>query len=523
MGLAGSFFGGSGDILIKVGADVGGAVAGLGDVKGALADTQTTGQKVQAGIRSAAVPAAAALTGLAAAGLACVKSAAAAQESQSKLNDQIKRSTGASDEAIKSTNDWVGAYGKQVAMTKGELNPALANLVRATGDVAEAQKLLVISTDIAAATGKDLASVSGAVGKAYNGSAGALKRLVPSISDAAIKSKDWAQIQKELNKQVGGAAAESAKTTEGQYRSLENSMKGLQVSIGMALLPAFQKLIDVMGPLANLAKAHGDAVAYLGIAVAGGAAAILVINAAMSAAAAISAAYGAAQAVLGSQIVITTAKTIAQAAATVASRAVFLAVRGATIAWTAAQWLLNAALTANPIGLVVAAVVALGVALVIAYRHSATFRQIVASAFQVVRQYGVLMLGPIGLYIKMIQLAWEHSQTFRDIVVAAFNAVKGAIQAVIDLVRNIHWPSAPSWLNKIPHGMTATGGYAYGMPTPVWAGPGLAAETGAGMVVHVSVSGAIDPEATAIQIRRILQRYDRRRGRRPLGGEAPES
>ena len=56
MGLAGSFFGGSGDILIKVGADVTGAVGGLGQVNGALKETQTTGQKVQSGIRSAAVP-----------------------------------------------------------------------------------------------------------------------------------------------------------------------------------------------------------------------------------------------------------------------------------------------------------------------------------------------------------------------------------------------------------------------------------------------------------------------------------
>jgi hypothetical protein len=48
----------------------------------------------------------------------------------------------------------------------------------------------------------------------------------------------------------------------------------------------------------------------------------------------------------------TVASTIAQGAAAAAS----LAVRGATVAATAAQWLLNAALSANPIGLVVAAI-----------------------------------------------------------------------------------------------------------------------------------------------------------------------
>jgi hypothetical protein len=513
-GLGGSFFGGSGDILIKVGADVGGAVSDLGKVNKSLDETQSTGQKVQAGIKSAAVPAAAALTGLAAAGIACVKSAALAEESQAKLNDQIKRSTGASDAAIKSTDEWVGSYGRTVAMTKGELNPALAELVRATGDVAKAQDLLKLSADVSAATGKDLASVTKAVGKAYNGSAGSLKRLVPSISDAAIKSGKWSKIQAELNGQVGGAAAKSAKTTEGQYKILQNTMKGLQVTIGLALLPAFQSMIGIMQPLADLAKEHASIFLILGGTIAALSAAVLIVNAAMAVAAA------------------------------------------ATSAWAAAQWILNAAMSANPIGLIVLAVAALAVGIVVAYRHSATFRAIVggafdackkagllmlapikafggllqsawgyakqfgsiaSAAFRIVRQYGVLMLGPIGLWIKMIQIAWQHSATFRQITVAAFDAVKAAIQAVIDAISSvigaigrIHFPSKPSWL-------PLSAGYS--VPAPYLSAGGLAAETGSGMVVHVSVSGAIDPEATAIQIRRILERYDRRRGRRPLGGE----
>lgn len=515
MGLAGSFFGGSGDILIKVAADVGGAVGDLGKVNSSLKETQTTGQRVQAGIKSAAVPAAAALTGLAAAGIACVKSAALAEESQAKLNDQIKRSTGASDAAIKSTNDWVASYGRTVAMTKGELNPALAELVRSTGEVAKAQDLLKLSADISAATGKDLASVTKAVGKAYNGSAGSLKRLVPSLSDAAIKSGNWAKIQQELNGQVGGAAVKAAESTEGQYKILQNTIKGLQVSIGMALLPVMQQMIDIMQPLADLAKQNSDIVVILAGVIAGLAGAILIVNAAMA---------------------------VAEAA---------------TTAWAAAQWILNAAMSANPIGLIVIAVAALAAGIILAYRHSATFRAIVggafdackkagslmlqpitafigllqsawgfakqfgsiaSAAFRIVREYGVLMLGPIGLWAKLIQVAWQHSQTFRQITVAAFDAVKSAIQAVIDAISSvigaigrIHFPSKPGWLP-----LSAPGGYS--VPAP-YLGPGLAMETGSGMVVNVSVTGAVDPEATAIQIRRILERYDRRRGRRPLGGE----
>src|SRR5690606_41304322 len=56
---------------------------------------------------------------------------------------------------------------------------------------------------------------------------------------------------------------------------------------------------------------------------------------------------------------------------------VMLAIRIATMAWAAAQTALNFVLTANPIGLVIIAIGALVAAVVVAYRHSETFRSIV--------------------------------------------------------------------------------------------------------------------------------------------------
>jgi hypothetical protein len=50
-------------------------------------------------------------------------------------------------------------------------------------------------------------------------------------------------------------------------------------------------------------------------------------------------------------------------------------------AFAAVMWVVDAALNANPIGIVVIALVALGAALVIAYRHSETFRRIVDAAW----------------------------------------------------------------------------------------------------------------------------------------------
>jgi hypothetical protein len=57
--------------------------------------------------------------------------------------------------------------------------------------------------------------------------------------------------------------------------------------------------------------------------------------------------------------------------------AAMVASRVATLAGTAAQWLLNVALTANPIGLVVIAIAALAAGVIYAYQHNEKFRQIV--------------------------------------------------------------------------------------------------------------------------------------------------
>lgn len=77
---------------------------------------------------------------------------------------------------------------------------------------------------------------------------------------------------------------------------------------------------------------------------------------------------------LGIQQALATARLVAYTVAT-------NAVRVATIAWTAVQWLLNVAMTANPIGLIILAIVALVAVIVIAYKKSDTFRAIVQGAF----------------------------------------------------------------------------------------------------------------------------------------------
>lgn len=87
----------------------------------------------------------------------------------------------------------------------------------------------------------------------------------------------------------------------------------------------------------------------------------------------------------------TTVAWVKQKAALVASKVATIAktvaekvAAGASKAMAAAQWLLNAAMTANPIGLVIAAIAALVAAFVIAYNKSETFRKIVQAVWNTI-------------------------------------------------------------------------------------------------------------------------------------------
>jgi tape measure domain-containing protein len=72
-----------------------------------------------------------------------------------------------------------------------------------------------------------------------------------------------------------------------------------------------------------------------------------------------------------------TKATNAQKVALVALKVWQLAVTGVTKAWTAAQWLLNIALDANPIGVVIAAVGLLATGFYLAYTHIKPFRDFI--------------------------------------------------------------------------------------------------------------------------------------------------
>lgn len=216
------------------------AMKSVGDEAGSLGKKMTN---LLPSFKTVALAGAAAFGAVTAAALGAVQAAAQDEQSQKKLADQLRRTTQATDEQIAAAEKHISTLMMQTGTTDDELRPALAALVRATGDVSFAQNQLTLALDISTATGKDLETVSLALGKAFTGNVGALTKLGVPLDQSVVKSKNLSEVIKTLNAQFGGAAADAADTFSGRLRILQTSLGEAVEGIGYALLPFAERLV----------------------------------------------------------------------------------------------------------------------------------------------------------------------------------------------------------------------------------------------------------------------------------------
>ncbi|GAB3952567.1 hypothetical protein GCM10029976_090990 [Kribbella albertanoniae] len=120
-----------------------------------------------------------------------------------------------------------------------------------------------------------------------------------------------------------------------------------------------------------------------------------------------------------------------------------LVIRAAMAAWTVVQWALNAAMTANPIGLLVAGLALLAGAIYLAWTRSSTFRTVVMAVFNAIRSVVVSNLnavravvtavwGFIGPFIsRAVSVIGSVIRTYFTIYVAVIRAALTSIAAVV--------------------------------------------------------------------------------------------
>lgn len=228
--------------------------------------------------------------------------------------------------------------------------------------------------------------------------------------------------------------------------------------------------------------------------------------------------------------------TVRHAVATRASAA-------ATRAQAVAQRVLNVAMRANPIGLIITAVLALVAGFVLLYRRSETFRNIVNSVGRAGR-------AAIGWVIDKVSdlIGWVRDRApaafnrMRDIasraariVMAPFRALRDLVQDVIGWISRIKLPSLGGIGKALGFGLMARQSTDLAartlMAAPLAAQPLVSSPTSSGGFgasallsglqpvvndnrVFVEVTGALDADKVAQQIEQLLERRRRRLGLR---------
>ena len=389
---------------------------------------KTAGEKTQFAIKKAAVPAAAALGAVVTVIGSAVSAAIEDQAEQANLARQIKASTGATDEQVASVERYIASLGQSVAVSDGEARPALAGLVTATNDVVKAQDLLNVAIDVSAATGTDLASVSDALAKGYEGNTKGLKALSPELFTLIKDGADFNDVLKILETNFGGAGAAAANTAQGGMKKMAIAFDETKESIGEAFLPIMQKVLPVVQKFSDWASANPEILALV-IASMG----ILAVS--------------------------------------------ILAV--------------NAAMLLNPAVAITAAVVALSIAVVVAYQKFETFRNIVDDVLSYI---GTVVANFVNTWITLINAVITAANLIPGVSIDTINKLGGGNGSLTNedgFSKGIGWdqyPMSPAMSNSQGMGATA-----------------------AGTNITVNVSGA-DPNAVAFAI----QEYVRRNGAIPL-------
>ena len=388
----------------------------------ALGSSSKAASGFEKGLKTASVGAVAAFAGIGVAAKIGWDEIAEGQKVAAQTGAVLKSTGGIANVSQKQVEGYAGALSELSGVDDEVIQSSenmLLTFTNVRNEVGKGNDIFKRATaaalDFSVATGRDATQSALMLGKALNDPVkgySALSRAGVTFSDSqrkAIKTYTEAGntlaaqkiILGEVTKEYGGSAKALGQTLPGQLNILKNSFAELAAQLTTALLPALTAGANVLATFAKFMSEHATATKVAIGAIAGLAAAVLAVNVGLKL-------YAAYQ----------------------------VAAAAATATWTAAQWLLNAALTANPIGIVVVALAALVGGLVLAYQHSEKFRAIVQGALKAVQVAAEAVLGFFrsqwktiavlisGPFAPLVLLATD-AFGIRSALIGAFTAVKG--------------------------------------------------------------------------------------------------
>lgn len=307
-----------------------------------------------------------------------IKAAENTQQAYSRLNTVMKATgvgSASAEKAMRETAEASTNFGFKISDTAS----ALGTLIAATHNTVDSQHLLGTAMDYARFKGMDLGTAASIMARATQGSAKAFHELGITLDTSLPKQKAINKAMNEFQATVKGQAAAYMKTFAGQMSFLSANFEKLSADIGDILIPV---IMDVIG----FFKSFGNEIIIIGGIILGSIALFKAYQIAMN---------------------VWKFATIAYALATkglAEAQEVLLASAETTKAGqeglAAAQATLNAVMNANPIMLVVIALIALAAALLIAWNHSKIVRDGIIDMAKLSIEAIGWIVGAVGLLVK---------------------------------------------------------------------------------------------------------------------------
>lgn len=228
--------------------------------------------------------------------------------------------------------------------------------------------------------------------------------LIETTKDALTPQQKVLAAQAEILAQTSDQQGDFARTSDGlanRQRIMAARFADVRAEVGTKLLPVALKLSEWASGAMDWMGQHQTLVRNLAIGVGSFAAAVGAVVVAM-------------KAYRGIMLLVT--------AATKIWAGLQLVVKGATIVWTAMQWLLNVALTANPIGLIIIAIAAL-IAIIVLIATKTTWFQTGWKA-----AWGLIKAVALGVG------RWFMDTLWRKWILGTFNNITGAAASMREKV-----------------------------------------------------------------------------------------
>lgn len=213
-------------------------------LRGVGSTADSMGKKLAGVGRAIGVGLAAAAAGAVAFGVDSVKAFAEAEQSQARLNDAFKRFPKLADTNAKKLGKLNSALAKKTRFDDDATASGQAVLAQFDLTGAQLERITPLMQDYAAKTGKDLPTAAGLLGKAMMGNAKSLKAIGINFKATGDKGKDFDTIVGLLSKKVAGFAEKEGTTAAGKLDILKNRFGEIEEKIGEALMPTLGLLAD---------------------------------------------------------------------------------------------------------------------------------------------------------------------------------------------------------------------------------------------------------------------------------------